>query len=72
MHASLPSAVADPDNDLISIQPEFGASAVKWCRHATEYEQQAEGKPWQYALIPHDAITSTATFPALINQYSKA
>jgi type III restriction enzyme len=62
-----PKRASEMDSETVRLK---NAAAVEWCLHATEYERKAEGKPWQYALIPHDAITSTATFPALINQYS--
>jgi type III restriction enzyme len=32
------------------------ASAVRWCKHATEYAATVDGKPWKYLLIPHDEI----------------
>lgn len=31
-------------------------AAVRWCEHATRHSLSNGGKPWQYALIPHDAI----------------
>ncbi|MEL3900191.1 DEAD/DEAH box helicase family protein [Treponema phagedenis] len=32
-------------------------AAVTWCRHASGYTQQHNGKPWLYLLIPHDEVT---------------
>lgn len=46
------------------------AAAIEWCRHATEHERRNQGKPWRYVLIPHDAITSTATLLGLLNQFA--
>jgi type III restriction enzyme len=40
-------------------------AAVEWCRHATEYERESGGMPWHYVLMPHDAVTSTATLQGL-------
>ncbi|MDQ2652383.1 MAG: type III restriction endonuclease subunit R, partial [Chloroflexota bacterium] len=31
-------------------------AAVEWCMHASNHAATYGGKPWQYALIPHDAI----------------
>jgi type III restriction enzyme len=31
-------------------------AAITWCRHATEYAQANDAKPWVYLLIPHDEI----------------
>lgn len=46
-------------------------AAYKWCRHATEHEQQhGGGKPWSYLLIPHDAIKSTMTLQGLAAAYT--
>ena len=44
--------------------------AVTWCQHATNHEQQNGGKPWRYLLIPHDAITASATLKGLAAQYA--
>ena len=37
------------------------AAAELWCQHATEHELADGGKPWKYALIPHDAILPNST-----------
>jgi type III restriction enzyme len=44
-------------------------AAVVWCDRATEHEKANGGKPWRYALIPHDAVKGTATLKALIAQH---
>ncbi|WP_109079181.1 DEAD/DEAH box helicase [Aggregatibacter kilianii] len=31
-------------------------AAVEWCKHATDYALQHDGKPWRYVLIPHDEV----------------
>lgn len=31
-------------------------AAVRWCNYASEHAASAGTKPWQYALVPHDAI----------------
>lgn len=40
--------------------------AVQWCQHATDYAMTFGGKPWQYALIPHDIIAENMTLSGLI------
>lgn len=44
-------------------------AAVAWCRHATDYTATYGGKPWRYALIPHDVIRENMTLTGLVNQY---
>ena len=41
------------------------AAAELWCQHATEHELADGGKPWNYALIPHDAILPNSTLKFL-------
>jgi type III restriction enzyme len=42
-------------------------AAVRWCKHATKYAVSNSGKPWQYALIPHDAIAENMTLAGLVD-----
>jgi type III restriction enzyme len=64
-----PKRASEMGTEVVGLK---SAAATEWCRHATEYERQNNGKPWRYALIPHDAITSTATFTGLLSQFSVA
>ena len=43
--------------------------AVQWCRRASEYAASYNGKPWQYVLLPHDAIAENMTLQALATQF---
>jgi type III restriction enzyme len=43
------------DTDVLAKQE----VAVQWCRLATEHSATYQGKPWKYALIPHDVIAET-------------
>ena len=43
--------------------------AVRWCELATEYSRTTGGKPWKYALIPHDVITDNMTVQGLVEIY---
>ncbi|MGD0947394.1 MAG: DEAD/DEAH box helicase family protein [Candidatus Binatia bacterium] len=44
-------------------------AAVKWCDLAAEYAVNNGAKPWQYVLIPHDAIAENITLQALASQF---
>ena len=39
--------------------------AVQWCGWATEHAQSYGGKPWRYALIPHDASKIPNRLPSM-------
>ena len=43
--------------------------AVQWCHHATNHAVSHGGKPWQYLLIPHDAIIENMTISGLARQF---
>jgi type III restriction enzyme len=43
--------------------------AVKWCALARDYAASIGEKPWQYALIPHDAIADNMTIEGLVKRY---
>ncbi len=42
-------------------------AAIHWCEYATTHELEHGGKPWKYLLIPHDAVTASATLQSLIS-----
>lgn len=44
-------------------------AAVKWCQQASEYASTNGGKPWQYLLVPHDAVATNMTLEGLARQY---
>ena len=44
--------------------------ALQWCSWASEHAHTYGGKPWKYALIPHDAIAENITLEFLLKQYS--
>ncbi|SUS05616.1 putative Type III restriction enzyme, res subunit [uncultured Defluviicoccus sp.] len=46
------------------------AAAVQWCRHASEHAASYQGKPWLYALIPHDVISENMTLRGLAEQFA--
>lgn len=46
------------------------AAAVQWCRHASDHAASYQGKPWRYALIPHDVISENMTLRGLAEQFA--
>ncbi len=45
-------------------------AAVTFCKHATAHANENGGKPWRYLLIPHDAVTVSATLGALEGRFA--
>ena len=46
--------------------------AVNWCMNASRHAASYNGKPWQYVLIPHDAIAENMTLDVFAKQYGVA
>lgn len=44
-------------------------AAVEWCANASRYAREHGGKPWRYALIPHDVIAENMTLVGLVKQF---
>ncbi len=44
------------------------AVAEQWCEHASQYAKSYGGRPWQYALIPHDIIAENMDISGLMAQ----
>lgn len=44
-------------------------TAVLWCARATAHALEYGGKPWRYALIPHNAIADNMTLEGLVKRY---
>ena len=40
-------------------------AAEKWCKNASDYAAKYQGKPWVYALIPHDVIAENMSITGL-------
>lgn len=72
-----PDFVAEADGAIYMLEPKARNQldapevlakqevAVKWCAHASDYTRQIGGKPWRYALIPHDVIAENMTLAGL-------
>lgn len=43
--------------------------AVTWCHNATDYALKHGGKPWRYALIPHDLIADNRSLVNLVESH---
>ena len=45
--------------------------AIKWCANASKHAESHGGKPWQYVLIPHDAIMENMTIKGLARLHAE-
>ena len=41
----------------------------QWCQAANEYTTSSNGKPWRYAMIPHDAIQPNMMLGELVKRF---
>ncbi len=76
-----PDFVAETDDAIYMLEPKAKNqmedvdvrakrdAAVKWCRHASAHAATYNGKPWKYALIPHDVIAANMTLNGLVNRF---
>ena len=46
-------------------------AADKWVGYANAHARQCDGKPWTYALIPHDAVGDNATLKGLVASHAR-
>jgi type III restriction enzyme len=44
-------------------------AASKWVGYANAHAAEISGKPWAYALVPHDAVGPSATLAGLMARY---
>ena len=44
-------------------------AATKWVGYANAHAAETGGKPWTYALVPHDAVGPSATLAGLMARY---
>lgn len=76
-----PDFVAETEDRILMLEPKAKNemddpevlakrdAAVIWCEQATEHASKHNGKPWVYALIPHDAIIDNMTAEMLVKQF---
>ncbi|MDA7950832.1 MAG: DEAD/DEAH box helicase family protein [Pirellulaceae bacterium] len=62
-----PKMASEMKSDMVLAKQK---AAVRWCQCATQYAQENDGKPWYYALIPHNAVTSNRSFNGLISEFT--
>ncbi|MEZ4861958.1 MAG: DEAD/DEAH box helicase family protein [Caldilineaceae bacterium] len=77
----VPDFVAETEESIYMLEPKARNSindadvlakrdaAVAWCHHAGQHAMQNGGKPWRYALIPHDVIAQNMTLRQLVSQF---
>lgn len=57
-------------NEIMTTEvQEKAKSAVKYCKYATEFTAEQNGKPWKYALIPHDKVSKNNSFRGIVSPY---
>ncbi|WP_287799498.1 DEAD/DEAH box helicase [Acidiphilium sp.] len=78
-----PDFVAEMNDSVVMLEPKMASQmtdrdvlakrdvAVQWCGWASEHAHTYGGKPWRYALIPHDAIVENMTLAFLLKQYEE-
>jgi len=77
-----PDFVAEMKDRILMLEPKMATQmqdkdvlakrevAIQWCAWASQHARSYNGKPWQYLLIPHDAIAENMTLEFLLKQYS--
>ena len=77
-----PDFVAETDDTIYMLEPKARNEmtdpevlakrdvAVKWCKQASDHAASYGGKPWQYLLIPHDAIAENMSVTGLAAQFA--
>ncbi|MCC7418555.1 MAG: hypothetical protein IT176_15575 [Acidobacteria bacterium] len=51
--------------------PEVAArrqAAEEWCVHASAHAATYGGKPWRYALVPHDIVAENMSLDGLVGR----
>jgi type III restriction enzyme len=79
-----PDFVAEMNEFIVMLEPKMAAQvmdkdvlakrdvAVQWCGWASEHARTYGGKPWRYALIPHDAIAENMTIDFMLEQHGSS
>jgi type III restriction enzyme len=62
-----PKMAKEMDDEIVLAKK---AAAEMWCQHATDHEVAHGGKPWKYALIPHDRILPNSTLEFLVQNHA--
>jgi type III restriction enzyme len=79
-----PDFVAESKSGIYMLEPKSVAEldapdvkakmnvATKWCSHASSHAKSHGGKPWTYAVIPHNVIAENMTLEGLVRGYASA
>jgi type III restriction enzyme len=74
----VPDFVAETETELLMIETKARnemttlevtakrQAAEEWCVHASTHAATYGGKPWRYALVPHDVIAENMSLTALV------
>lgn len=44
-------------------------SALEYCKYATDFTKENNGKSWEYVLIPHNEVVSNYSFDNLVSRF---
>jgi type III restriction enzyme len=78
----IPDFVAETDSEILMLEPKMATKmqdsdvlakrevAIKWCQQASEHALSYGGKPWRYALIPHDQIQDNMGLDFLMKRFA--
>ena len=73
----VPDFVAETDTELLMVETKARKdledlevlakrqAAEEWCAHASAHAASYGGKPWRYALVPHDTVAENMTLNRL-------
>lgn len=76
-----PDFIIETEDTIYMVEPKSSANindpdvlakkeaAIKYCKYATEFTSQNNGKPWKYLLVPHNEISRTINFDLLIARF---
>jgi len=56
----------DVESEIVLLKAK---AALNYCINATEYNQQINGKPWKYILIPHDVVKMNMSLRYLFSEF---
>lgn len=77
-----PDFIIETEDTIYMVEPKSSANindvdvlakkeaAIKYCKYATEFTSQNNGKQWKYLLVPHNEISRTINFDLLIAKFS--
>lgn len=64
--------MVEPKSSANMLDPDVMAkkvAALKYCKYASEFTAENNGKPWKYLLVPHNEISRTINFDYLIARF---